>query len=172
MDPKKSVFKYSLKNIPIPKPEIHTKETIPKAEDVIQRFRWKTLFHFNPSKHDNKKTYGFNTTRNAPQHPLLGEFEDGVGHIISDLDYTKKRTKFQRQLIEDQIKIQKSDKVFVRADKTRNLYEVDKATYNKLILENITSNYKLTTEETEDKINKQAKKITEELKIDDRVEPL
>ena len=179
MEPTKVNFDYSLKNIPLPKPESHVRAVINKTEQFLQRIRWKVHFFFNPPKpqKDNKKsvkteTYGFNTTHNAPQHATLAKFEEDLTHLISNLEYTNKRTPFQDKLITDANNIRKSKHIYVTADKTRNIYKVDKPTYNKLIRDNITSHYEKTTSETLDTINNNAKKITDTLKISDRVEPI
>ena len=41
-------FPFSLKNIPIPKPDNYKKLLIAKTEDFIQRVRWKVFFFLNP----------------------------------------------------------------------------------------------------------------------------
>ena len=63
-----------------------------------------------------------------------------------------------------------SENVFVFADKTRNLYEMDKSTHKKLILENITKTYKKTDTKTYDLINNEAKSFAEKFKVADRAE--
>ena len=55
--------------------------------------------------------------------------------------------------------INKRDKVFFMADKTTNIYKVSPEKYHKLLLENVTKDYKLVTEAEVDKINLEAKKI-------------
>ena len=174
MEPPKASFDYSLKCIPIPTRDTHIRGVIHKTEQFLQRVRWKVFFFFNPPK-DNKQvkeTYGFNTPRNAPQNKALVGFEDDLTHLISNLVYDNMKTPFQRQLIKDSKDIQKSDKVFVTADKTRNVYKLDTQTYNKLMRDNVTSHYVKTTVKTEDEINSKAKNITERLEISDRIEPI
>ena len=58
----------------------------------------------------------------------------------------------------------------MQADKTSNVYEIDKQTYNKLMLDNLTANYKKADQTTLDDINKKASYLTQQLKISDRVE--
>ena len=53
---------------------------------------------------------------------------------------------FQGKLNRDIKKINASNKVFTFADKSRNLYQLEKHNYEKLLTENITSNYKLAPE--------------------------
>lgn len=61
-----------------------------------------------------------------------------------------------------------SNKVFILADKTMNIYTMESTTYNKLIINNITQLYKTTTI-TKNMINQEAKDIAVKLKIDERI---
>ena len=172
MDLKKCTFNYSLKNIPLPNPNEHIRLVISKTEELLQRFRWITKFFFDPPKQKQKENFGFKTTRNAPAQNTLNNFEHDMAYLISKFEYEDEITGFQKQLISDKNKVMKSKKLFVAADKTRNIYEVDKNTYNKLLFENVTAHYRLTEDDTEDNINQKAKLITEELEISDKVEPI
>ena len=49
---------------------------------------------------------------------------------------------FQETLAQDLKKFNSSDKIFVFADETRNLYETSVDTYNELLHDNITKTYK------------------------------
>ena len=49
-----------------------------------------------------------------------------------------------------------STNLFVPADKTNNIYEMDTISYNKLLHDNVTSNYAKCHSEIESSINKQA----------------
>ena len=58
------------------------------------------------------------------------------------------------------------------ADKSRNIYKMNKEDYEKLIYENITKTYKKTNESKIKTINKSAKKIANRLNLEDRIEKL
>ena len=58
------------------------------------------------------------------------------------------------------------------ADKSRNIYKMNKEDYEKLIYENITTTYKKTNESKIKTINKSAKKIANRLNLEDRIEKL
>ena len=74
------------------------------------------------------------------------------------------RNEFQVKLQKDLTIIQiKTGKAFIFTDKTRNLYEVDKYTYETLLAENITKTYKKCKLVTYNKINEQAKNIADRL---------
>ena len=66
--------------------------------------------------------------------------------------------------------IKSSDKAFVFADKTRNLYKLDKTAYDKLYMENVTKSCKRADSNVYHDINLEAKEIATELKIADKVE--
>ena len=164
-------FDYSLKNIPIPDQNNYLKSLIDKTQKFFQRIRWK-VYWIDKEKNDDiqKEKYGFKTEKCAPQHHELVKFENDIMNIIQNIEYRPEKTKFQKQLLQDVKNIKKSDKVLLPADKTSNLYEIDKKDYNKLLINNITSTYKIADEDLEDKINKEAKKITDNLDISQRVE--
>ena len=67
-------------------------------------------------------------------------------------------------------RINKSDKIFMLADKTINIYETDPDLYEKMLRDNITDQYKKAPPTTESDITTEAKKIAEALEISERVE--
>ena len=73
------------------------------------------------------------------------------------------------QLKKDIASINKSENVFVSADKTNNLYEVKPDEYQKLLHNNITKTYKKAPQLIEQEINLEAKSIAEKMKLADRI---
>lgn len=134
-------FGYSLKNIPVPSNEEHRRGTILKTEDLLQRIRWLVWLFENPSERPPKETYGFKTTRNAPQSKSLIPFEHDITHLIANMEYSKQITPFQKQLANDVREIRRSNKVYVSADKTTNVYKVTKEEYNTLMRNSVTALY-------------------------------
>ena len=65
----------------------------------------------------------------------------------------------------DTLKVKSSPNVFIFADKTRNVYETDASTCNKLLTENIPKAFKLAQDGTVDSINGELKTIANDLKI-------
>ena len=170
--PKKVNFDYSLKNIPIQNRDTYMKQLIQQVEKVIQRIRWKTYFFLNPPKKTPPERFGFNTPHNAPQCRELTNFESDVTHLIANLEFKETHSPFQNKLKKDIKYIEQSKNVFVIADKTSNVYEVTKEVYNKHLRDNITNHYQKGDNDTENMINQEAKHITENLEISDRVEPI
>ena len=70
-------------------------------------------------------------------------FEQDLYILIKNTEFKFVSKNFQRQ-INDYIKtINSSDKVFVSADKSQNIYKIDKDQYAILLNENITTNFPL-----------------------------
>ena len=92
--------------------------------------------------------------------------------LMEDLKFKHARNKFQDDLKRDVERINSSKKVLVFGDKTRNLYELEKKEYEKLLRENITKTYRKTDDQTEDNINHEIKQITTKLGVNERVEKM
>ena len=167
-------FKHSLKNVPIPSNETYMKTLISKTEDFIQRLRWKAFFFLNPPDPNKPKNnnFGFKTTKNAPPLPELTPFEADLSHLIANLEFSEHKSSFQKSLDKDIKSIKRSPNVFVKADKTHNIYEVDKIKHNELMSNNITAQYKKVDHKTVENIDAEAKSITNKLNISDRVEKI
>ena len=94
--------------------------------------------------------------------------------MIANIEFrdNKPKPSFQKKLKSDTTYINSSKKLFVKADKTSNIYEVPKETYLKYMKDNVTAHYEKAPPRTEDVINAEARDITQKLKISDRVEPI
>ena len=75
----------------------------------------------------------------------------------------------QTQLKQDIRKLRNDDKVYVAADKTSNYYKLTPERHAELIENSVTKEYKKAKDNVIDRINKEDKKLTEKLEIDDRV---
>ena len=172
--PKKADINYSLKNIPYPSRDAYLKKLIVQVEKVLQCIRWKVHFFLNPLDKDPPNRHGFRTPHNAKQSQELISFEADVTHLIANIEYRENKAKpgFQKLLKKDVKYINNSKNIFIKADKTNNIYEVSKATYVKYMNDNVTAHYEKAPQGTERDINVEARGITERLKISDRVEPI
>ena len=170
---KKASFDYSLKNIPIPPNDNHARGMVIKCEHFLQRLRWKVIHFFNKSENQPAtNNFGFKTPKSAPQHKSLVNFENDLGHLVSNLEYRDNSNKFQNKMRKDVKFINMSKNILVKADKTKNIYEIKPEQYSKLMRENVTANYEKTESDIEKEINLEAKIITEKLNISDRVEKI
>ena len=93
-------------------------------------------------------------------------FEDDLLRMIENIQFRKVNDDFQSILKNDIKKIKDSTKMFITADKTRNLPEVEKTQYEKQLRDNITKNYKIADKHIYDDINEEAKKIASDLEIE------
>ena len=164
-------FQHSLKNIPIPPTHSYMKQFIGKTEDFVSRLRWASYFYLNPNTGvTQKQTYGFKTAKTAPQVKELNAFEDDLYQLMSEIKIDEYRNPFQREIATAVKNINNSDKIFLLADKTTNIYKVSTNEYEKLLLENITKDYKQTAGTTLNEIDREAKKIAQSLDLADRIE--
>ena len=180
-------FNFSMKNIPIQNEDSFLKNFIHRTEDFITRLRWPILFFLkreeekkkdncddceSDSEDERKETYGFRSTRIPPPIKEIEEFEQDLWSMVEGIQFNKKRTQFQKRLINEVKEIKKSKNLIIPADKTSNMYEVPVEKYNKLLKDNITKQYKKVDDKVIDDINKEAKKVTKKLDISDRVEKM
>ena len=106
----------------------------------------------------------------APSNLLLNGFENALYDLIKSITFQPIKNDFQAKLKKDAIEIKKSDKIFVFADKSNNIYKVGKSEYKKLLHENVTKNYKKTTDSVINKIDIESKKIAESIKMDHKIQ--
>ena len=92
--------------------------------------------------------------------------------MIKNIQFRHINSTSQEQLKKDIQQIRQRNQLFVSADKSRNIYKMNKEDYEKLMHENITKTYKKTNESKIKTINKSAKKIANRLDLEDRIEKL
>ena len=160
---------YSTKNIPIHSKDKYMKSLVSKTEDFLRRLRWKAFF-FENEDHVKKEHYGFKTPHTPPQDDDLIEFENDMYELMKSIEFKYSKNKFQNKVSDDLKKIRKSGKVAVPADKTTNLYLLNRSEYEKLLRDNVTKTYKKAEPDREKDINKTSAKLAHTLEIDDRVQ--
>ena len=163
---------YSMKNIPLPSKEEYIIQLISKTEHLIKRMRWKVLEFMGKLEGPTKNTYGFKSRKCPPTIKELAKFESDMMYMIKNVEFRKIDSEFLNKIKND-IEEKKSDKrLFVSADKSRNIYKIAKEDYNKLIKENITKTYKKSHQNKLNNINKDTKKLVTKLEIADRIEKM
>ena len=110
--------------------------------------------------------------RISPAIQEMTDFENDLQQMIKNVEFRQITNNFQGKLKNDIDHIKKSNKIFVFADKSRNIYEVQQEEYKKLLKENITKSYKKSNLAKLYNISKNARKITEKLPISDRLEKM
>ena len=135
-----------MKNIPIPSRNSYLKKLIEKIESVIKRMRWKAFFFDNKTDDKDQDTDDstFISRKCPPQNEDLDKFETDLLDMIKNIQFRKTHDEFQDQLNNDINRINHSTKAFIPADKTTNLYEVDKREHDKLLKSSTTATYKKT----------------------------
>ena len=62
--------------------------------------------------------------------------------MTKNIQFKYIKNDFQKQLKKDISEVQKCEKVLIPADKSRNIYKMETAHYDKLLHDNITKTYK------------------------------
>ena len=155
-------FNYSMKNIGIGNEKQYRMRLYEMTTRFIERIRWKAFFYDKSQEENNEvneegnQRYGFPTRNKAPANPNLELFEKELYQLIKSIKFRKVKNNFFKMLNQDIKNIKKSDKVYVFADKTNNIYKMGVEEYKKLLLENVTASYKEVPRETVTKINDEA----------------
>ena len=71
----------------------------------------------------------------------MTDFKNDLQQMIKGAEFRQIYNSFQGKLKNDIEHIKKSNKIFVFADKLRNIYEVKQEEHKKLLKKNITKNY-------------------------------
>ena len=77
--------------------------------------------------------------RSPPQVKDLIQFEDDLVRIVKELKFHKVKNNFQTKLGEDMKQVQTLKKTLTPADKTSNMYRLDKNDYQNLFRNAITT---------------------------------
>ena len=129
------------------------------------------FFIINPRAANVKqRTFGFPSTNNPPQVKELKHLEDDIYNLIASIKYKPASNEFQKTMKADKEKIMKMEEVIVPADKTPNLYKMDVNTYRKKLTENITKDYRKSSQAKVEEVTAEAAKIARELNLDERMD--
>ena len=145
---------------------------IDKAESLVGRMRWK-LYHYLNERDgcvNNGINYGFKSTKSPPSHKALEAFEDDLFEMIRTIEFRDYINPFQKQMSSDIKQIMSSEAVFVPADKTTNMYKLSRESYDKLLHDNITAEYKKANDEAKKSIDCEAYCIADNLDLSERID--
>ena len=168
--------KSSLKNIPIPTKQKYLKKLVSKTESFLRRLRWRASFllkyneNLNPDR-EPVKNYGFKSDYAPPHIKDIEAFEKDLVSLIKNVEFweNSNSNEFLRDLSNNIKNMKNLNEVIVSADKTRNLYKVDKQDYQKLLKENITKEYQKSSETALEQTNYKASKIACDLGLGNRM---
>ena len=166
-------FNYSMKNIPNATKSQYEAILVESIESLINRMRWKLFWLKSPIVSSNKKeTFGFKSALKAPADKDLKRFEDDLIKLVSNLEMKKAHNAMQDKLKKDMRLIKEKKEIIVKADKTDNHYLIPVDEYKKLMVDNITKDYRREDIERVNSINREAAKIAKDLELDDRIEAM
>ena len=80
------------------------------------------------------------------------------------------RNNIQQKMYEDMRRFKESDSIFVKSDKSCNLYEIEKGKYKQMMFKEVVKNYRKAPPDLEKELNCEAKMLAHRLGIVDRVE--
>lgn len=121
--------------------------------------RWKTFFSHNP-KNDQKlnpDTYNLKSQKTPTCDKLLEPFEGDLINLIRKVKFKNYSNCFQAKIGRDIKNIKNSNKLWIKADKSKNFYKIKPSEYDKLVTDKITSFYK------KDKDNNTLSSINEDI---------
>ena len=181
-----------MKNIPIPPEKEYIKVLVIKIEHFLRRLRWRIIHILNSSELEDvpgsdmhnksdlqeesdseefQSNYGFKCEYKPRFVPELERFEQDVLNIPKMLEFKKvERSDLQDDLQKFIRNLKKTKDVVVHADKSRNLYRMEKDEYKKVLVENITKEYQKTTTESVWDVNCKTAEIAKKLELDKKME--
>jgi predicted GIY-YIG superfamily endonuclease len=168
---------YSLKNIPDPSKLQYETELVNKVKTFVKKLDWDLFFKVHPTDTNNPtpNSFGFKSNKGVPYFNELNKlkpFKDALYDLISNIKYRPTTNEFQKGLKEDCKKIRNSNEIIVSADKSSNLYKMPVDDYKHHLLNNITKDYKRADRGDVLRTNKEAAKIAEKLKVEEKAEIL
>ena len=163
---------YLKKNIPIPTEKEYKIQLIAKVESFTKRMRWKALEFLGKLGPNEKETLSFKSDNCLPFVNELAEFESDLLTMVHNIEFKPVINSFLSKLKDDVKVINDAKEVLVNADKSTNTYKMNKNAYNRYLTENITKTYKKNNKNKVNRINSEAKRIAEKLKLDDCIQQL
>ena len=146
-----------------------------KIEIFIKQLRWRAIFSISNNKkatEDHKQSFSYSLKSGSSPSQVKDfiEFKDDLVRIVKELKFCKVKNNFQKMLREDMKQVQTSNKTLTPADKTSNMYRLNKNDYQNLSRNAITTTYKKASKNIGTKINKEGIGFTKQADILDKIE--
>ena len=100
----------------------------------------------------------------------MDKFEADMIEMVKEIKFWKMRNNIQQKMCEDMRRIKESDSIFVKPDKSSNLYEIEKGKYKQMMFKEVVKYYRKAPSDLEKELNSEAKMLAHRLGIVDRVE--
>ena len=114
--------------------------------------------------------YGLKSAACPKQIKELVPFEQDLMQLIKEVKFRRVKNEFQKKLSNDIKMTNASSKTLTPADKTSNMYRLEKCEYDKLLHSAITTAYKKANNNLSNKINKAGKRFAKDAKVLDKIE--
>ena len=89
----------------------------------------------------------------------LTDFENDFYDMLEEIKFKKYNNHMMAKITQDLKELKKSNKMILFADKTNNIYKVNKNKYEELLRKNVTKDYIKTNNDAVDKINNEAAEL-------------
>ena len=171
-----------MKNIPIPTQSEYMKKLIGQLEKIDKNMRWKAIIFLKDDNVKYKKIadeielygkeekYGFKSVRKPNPVKELEPFEKELYDIAKNIEFRDddfKHGKFQNELKKDLGEMRKLEKVIVPSS---NFYTCDVPDYKNLRNENVQKEYRKSTSDAVNTVDKRSGEIAKGLKLDERMQ--
>ena len=113
-----------------------------KTENFLKRMCWKALEFLGKLKGSEKENFVFKTVKCPSSVKELVPFENDMMEMIKNLEFKRVHNEFQSILNNDIREIHRSNNLFISADKSRNIYRINKTRYEQLMHDNLIKTYK------------------------------
>ena len=100
-----------------------------RTEQVLSRMRWKLWHIRNPNNNESKERFGFRTTDSPPVMDELIRFEEDVLNLMKNIKFKPARNQLNEKIKKDLNEIRGKQKILVKSDKSRRIFQVDKVDY-------------------------------------------
>ena len=177
---------YSFKNIPTPGKLEYMKQLVNSIEKLLRRMRWRAFYFLQLGEGNDNDTQCaddeniensrfkrlFKSEAKPPFIEEMEQFEKDLLELPKKLEYRQHINEFQK-LIKGNLKKIREDnpnKIIVAADKTRNYYVCDLQKHDKLLMENISKEYRLADPSELTQVNIRASKIAKKEGLEKRMQ--
>ena len=99
----------------------------------------------------------------------MDKFEAEMIGMVKEIRFRKMHNNIQQKMYEDMRRFKESEKIFVKSDKSDNLYKIEKEKYEQMIFKEVVKNYKKAPPDLEKELNNEAKMLAHKLGIDDTI---
>ena len=121
----KFTLEYSMKNISF----LGKHHFIVSLTKIVEfkRMRWKTHFYLNPSDTQREQRLGgwrLKLQKTPPSNNKLNPLENDLFRLIQKISFRNIKNGFQAKIKGDIEQMRKSRKIWMRADKSKNVYQI------------------------------------------------